>query len=129
MERIRGGSIRSLLRLLKRIWSGKRKRRSYDGFSEGKNSSAQSASDTAARDAGLRDALALQFGDRADHGADQRDLFAGAAGKKRAAGSTQGSAGIADADAGADDATPCGRALGNAGTYGRIMDRRLAGIW
>src|SRR5260370_18843236 len=80
--------------------SEKRKRRHGKDFSEGKDSAAQSASDTAPRDAGLRDALALQFGNRADHGADQRDLFAGATGRRRAAGSSAGMAGTGDTDAG-----------------------------
>ncbi len=66
--------------------------------------------------------------DCADHGADQRDLFAGAAGRRRAAGDSKGSAGTGNADAGADDAASCGRALGDAGAHGRIVDGRLAGI-
>src|SRR5260370_224448 len=93
--------------------SKERERCRCDGFSERKDSSAQGPSDTAARDAGLRDTLAFQFGDCADYGIYQRDLFAGAAGKGRAAGSSQGSAGTADADAGTDDTAPRGRTLGN----------------
>ena len=108
--------------------SEKRKRPCRDGFSEGKDSSAQSAPNTAAGDAGLRDTLALQFCDCAGHGADQRDLFAGAAGKRGAAGSSQGSAGTADADAGTDDPASRGRAMGNAGTHRRIVDGALAEI-
>src|SRR6266566_1418172 len=76
----------------------------------------------------LHQTLRRVIGDCADHGADQRDLFAGAAGKRRAGRGSQGSVGTADAHAGAHDAASRGRALGDAGTHRRFVDGGLAGV-
>src|SRR2546423_449123 len=107
---------------------GQKWKRRCGCFSKGKVPAAQSASDAAARDAGLRNTLALQLRDCAGHGDDQRNLSSGTVGKGCAAGGSQGSPGTADADAGADDAASLGGALGNAGTQRRIVEGELAGV-
>jgi len=99
-----------------------------DGFSEGKKILLRKSHQTLRRVTQDFETRGISIRDCADHGADKRDLFAGAAGKRRGAGSSQGSAGLLTLMLAADDSASLGRTLGNAWTQRRLGTARWPGF-
>jgi leucyl-tRNA synthetase family protein len=114
----------------RRIGAGNKSRqlRHRKSLREGKNALTQDAPDAAPRHARLRITLALQFRNRAAHGADQRDLRARTPGRRHAARATQGSFGAVDAYAGSHDPASGGGTLGDVWPHRRALEDKLAGF-